>query len=178
VNSHLYSTLDKRANRPCWYWEEPFRFPDKSGVDEDGVFVGGLYATLMLEFLLEMLLELVGEFLLELVMAAVLDLVLRAITKVFETFRFANPVLASASYVLLGALSGGLSLLVFPHHLVHPSRLYGINLLVSPAATGLAMSLIGSMLGRQDKKVTRIESFGYGFAFAFGIALIRYLFAS
>jgi hypothetical protein len=132
----------------------------------------------MLEFLLEMLLELVGEFLLELVMAAVLDLVLRAITKVFETIRFANPVLALASYVLLGALSGGLSLLVFPHHLVHPSRLYGINLLVSPAATGLAMSLIGSILGRQDKKVTRIESFGYGFAFAFGIALIRYLFAS
>jgi hypothetical protein len=34
------------------------------------------------------------------------------------------------------------------------------------------------MLSRQDKKVTRIESFGYGFAFAFGIALIRYLFAS
>jgi hypothetical protein len=132
----------------------------------------------MIEFLLEMLLELVGEFLLELVMAAVLDLVLRAIAKVFETFRFANPVLALASYVLLGALSGGLSLLVFPHPLVHPSRLHGINLLVSPTATGLAMSLIGSMLSRQDKKVTRIESFGYGFAFAFGIALIRYLFAS
>jgi predicted PurR-regulated permease PerM len=131
----------------------------------------------MLEFLLEMLLELVGEFLLELVMAAILDLVLRAIAKVFETLRFANPVLALASYVLLGALSGGFSLLIFPHHMVQ-SRLHGINLLVSPTATGLAMSLIGSMLSRQDKKVTRIESFGYGFAFAFGIALIRYLFAS
>lgn len=88
-------------------------------------------------------------------MAAVLDLVLRAIAKLFETFRFANPVLALASYVLLDALSGGLSLLVFPHPLVHPSRLHGINLLVSPTATGLAMSLIGSMLSRQDKKVTR-----------------------
>lgn len=131
----------------------------------------------MIEFLLEMLFELVGEFLLELVMAAVLDLVLRAIAKAFET-RFANPVLALASYVVLGALSGGLSLLFFPHPLVHPSRLHGINLLVSPTATGLAMSLIGSMLSRQNKKVTRIESFGYGFAFAFGIALIRFLFAS
>ena len=132
----------------------------------------------MIELLLEMLLELVGEFLLELFMAAVLDLVLRAIAKIFETFRFVSPVLASASYVLLGALAGGLSLLVFPHPLVHPSRFHGINLLVSPTATGLAMSLIGSMLSHQDKKVIRIESFGYGFAFAFGIALIRYFFAS
>jgi predicted PurR-regulated permease PerM len=110
------------------------RFSDKSRVDEDVVFVEGLYASQMIELLLEMLLELVGEFLLELFMAAVLDLVLRATAKVFETFRFANPVLALASYVLLGALSGGLSLLVFPRHLVHPSHLYGINLLVSPTA--------------------------------------------
>jgi|ERR1700729_1391062 predicted PurR-regulated permease PerM len=132
----------------------------------------------MLELLLEMLLELVGEFLLELFFAAVLDLALRAIAKIFETFRFANPVLASASYVLLGALAGGLSLLVFPHPLVHPSRLHGINLLVSPIATGLAMSQVGSMLSLQGKGVTRIESFGYGFGFAFGIALTRYLFAA
>src|ERR1700692_3272548 len=122
----------------------------------------------MVELLLELLLELLGEFLLELALAAALDLVLRAIAKVFEAFRLANPVLASASYVLLGALAGGLSLLIVPHPFVHPSRLHGINLLVSPIATGLAMSLLGSMLSRYGKKVTRIESFGYGFAFAFG----------
>jgi hypothetical protein len=39
------------------------------------------------------------------------------------------------------------------------------------------MSLVGSILGRQGKSVAQIESFGYGFALAFGIALIRYLFA-
>jgi hypothetical protein len=131
----------------------------------------------MFELLFELLLELLGEFLLELAVAAVLDLVLRAIAKVFEAFRFANPVLASVSYVLLGALAGGLSLLIFPHPLVHPSRLHGINLLVSPIATGLAMSLLGFMLSRYSKKVTRIESFGYGFAFAFGMALVRFFFA-
>jgi hypothetical protein len=107
-----------------------------------------------------------------------MDLALRAIAKVFETLRLANPVLASITYVLLGASAGGVSLLVLPHPLVHPSRLHGINLLVSPLVTGLAMSLIGSIVGRQGKKVTQIESFGYGFAFAFGIALVRYLFAT
>jgi hypothetical protein len=50
--------------------------------------------------------------------------------------------------------------------------------LLNSFATGLAMSLIGSTLSHQEKKATRIESFGYGFAFAFGIAPIRYLFAS
>jgi len=132
----------------------------------------------MVELLLELLLELLGEFLIELALAAVLDLVLRAIARVFETFRFANPVLASVAYFLMGALAGGLSLLIFPHPLVHPSRLHGINLLLSPVATGLAMSLLGSMLGRYGRKVTGIESFRYGFALAFGIAVIRFIFAS
>jgi hypothetical protein len=132
----------------------------------------------MIEFLLELLLELIGEFLFELAVTALMDLALRAIAKVFETLRLANPVLASITYVLLGASAGGVSLLVLPHPLVHPSRLHGINLLVSPLVTGLAMSLIGSIVGRQGKKVTQIESFGYGFAFAFGIALVRYLFAT
>jgi len=120
------------------------------------------------ELFLEVLLEFAGE--------ALLDLALRAVAEVFESFRVAGPVIASVGYTLLGALAGRFSLLIFPHPLVHPSRLHGINLLVSPIVTGLVMSLIGSTLSRQGKKVTQIESFRYGFAFAFGMALIRYLF--
>jgi len=120
------------------------------------------------ELFLEVLFEFAGE--------ALLDLALRAIAEVFETSRFASPVLATVGYTLLGASAGGLSLFIFPHPLVHPSRLHGINLLVSPIVTGLMMSLIGSILSRQGKKVVQIESFGYGFAFAFGMALIRYFF--
>jgi hypothetical protein len=133
------------------------------------------------EFLLELLFmcaELLVEFLLDLAVAALADLALRAIAKVFETFRFENTLLASISYALLGASAGGLSLLIFPHRLVHPSKFHGINLLLSPILTGLAMSLIGSMLSRYGQKVTRIESFRYGFAVAFGIALVRFVFVS
>jgi len=120
------------------------------------------------ELFLEVLFEFAGE--------ALLDLALRAIAEVFETSRFTSPVLASVGYTLLGASAGGLSLFIFPHPLVHPSRLHGISLFVSPIVTGLVMSLIGSILSRQGKKVVQIESFGYGFAFAFGMALIRYFF--
>ncbi|MGB2590254.1 MAG: hypothetical protein WBG02_16195 [Candidatus Acidiferrum sp.] len=135
----------------------------------------------MAEFLFELLLvltELFLEIFLEVAATALFDLALRAIAKVFETLRFANPVVASIGYAILGTLAGGLSLFVFPHPLVHPSRLHGINLLVSPIGTGFVMSLFGSQLRRQGAKVTRIESFGYGFAFAFGMALIRFLFVT
>jgi hypothetical protein len=131
------------------------------------------------EFLVELLLafaELLFEVLFEFAVEALLDLALRAIAKVFDGVRFTNPVVASASYTLLGALAGGLSLIIFPHPLVQPSRLHGISLLASPVITGFVMSLIGSTLSRRGKTVTQIESFGYGFGFAFGMALIRFFF--
>lgn len=133
----------------------------------------------MADFLFELLLilaELFLEIFLEVAATALFDLAVRAIDKVFDTLRSANPVVASIAYTIYGALAGGLSVFVFPHPLVHPSRFHGINLLVSPVVTGFVMSLFGSLLRRQGAKVTGIESFGYGFAFAFGMALIRFLF--
>jgi hypothetical protein len=132
----------------------------------------------MIELLLELLLELFGDFLLEFALAARFDLALRGIARVFETFRFKSAVLATISYLLFGVSAGCLSLAIFPHRLVHASRLHGISLLLSPLATGVAMSLLGSALSRYGEKPTRIESFRYGFALAFGIAIIRALFAS
>jgi len=122
------------------------------------------------ELFLEVLLEVAGE--------ALLDLAQRALTEVFRPIHLASPVLATVGYALLGALAGGWSLFLFPHPLVHPSRLHGISLLVSPLITGVIMALFGSMLSRHDRKVVRIESFHYGFAFAFGMALIRYFFVA
>jgi hypothetical protein len=74
-------------------------------------------------------------------------------------------------------LTGGLSLLIFPHPLIHPSRIHGISLLINPVIAGGVMSLIGFMLRKRDKRVVQIENFGYGFAFAFGMALLRFFFA-
>ena len=36
--------------------------------------------------------------------------------------------------------------------------------------------MVGSTLRKRHKKAMRIESFGYGFAFAFGMAIIRILY--
>ncbi len=111
------------------------RQPDLAGPDGKLTFAGIAYTAEMGEFLLELLLafgELFLEVLFEFAGETVLDLALRAVAKVFTMPRFTSPVLASASYTCLGVLAGGLSLIVFPHPLVRPSRLHGISLLVSP----------------------------------------------
>jgi hypothetical protein len=122
--------------------------------------------------------ELLFEFLFELLMEGIVDLTVRSFRGLFENREAINPILAAALYFSLGVAVGGASLFLFPHPIFHPSRFHGISLLVSPVMTGMAMSLIGSILRRKGKEPVRIESFGYGFAFALGMAIIRLVFAS
>ena len=126
----------------------------------------------LLEVLLEIFFEAAFEFAAEFLGA----LVLRGVAEVFDTSEFKNPLLASVGYVFLGGVAGGLSLLFFPHPLVHPSRVPGLSVLISPVLAGLGMSLVGSTRRKRNKKAMQIESFGYGFAFAFGMALVRFFF--
>jgi hypothetical protein len=131
------------------------------------------------DFLLELLFlfaEVIFEALFEFALEAAFDLIFRAIAEVFEISELNNPLLACLGYLLFGAATGGLSLLLYPHPLFHPSRVHGISLLVSPILTGLAMWQVGSLLRTKNKKVIRIESFWYGFTFAAGMALARFYF--
>lgn len=133
----------------------------------------------MLEILfgiLEILAEIFFEAFFEFTLEFLGSLVLRAIEAVVDTSEPQNPVLACLRYVVLGGAVGGLSLLLFPHPLVHRSRVPGLSLIVSPVLAGLGMSIVGSSRRRRNKKVMQIESFGYGFAFAFGMAVVRFLF--
>lgn len=86
------------------------------------------------------------------------------------------PFIAFVAYGSFGVIAGGISLALFPHPLVHPSRIHGISLIISPLLTGLVMWCIGHMQRRRGKDTARIESFTYGFAFALGMALIRFFF--
>jgi hypothetical protein len=100
----------------------------------------------------------------------------RGVAAVFDTSEFKNPLVACIGYMFLGGVAGGLSLLLFPHPLVHPSRVPGLSVVISPVLSGLGMSLVGSTLRKRNKKAVQIESFGYGFAFALGMALVRFFF--
>jgi len=126
--------------------------------------------------LLEILAEIFFEAAFEFVVESLGSLVLRGVAMVFETSEFKNPLQACIGYAFFGGIAGGLSLLFFPHRLVHPSRVPGLSVIISPVLAGLGMSLVGSTLRKRNKKAMQIESFSYGFAFAFGMAIIRFLF--
>jgi len=125
--------------------------------------------------------ELFLEAFLELIAAAVLELASRAFLVLFASLAEAikkDRLLGSVIYALLGALAGALSLVFFPRPLIHHStRLHGISLLVSPMITGFVLSAVGGILRRMGKRMTPIATFGYGFAFALGMMLIRFMFA-
>ena len=120
--------------------------------------------------LFEAFIEIVGE--------GLLDIGLRKVVDLFDLNGIIDPPLAAFTYFGLGAVTGTISILLFPHPFFHPSRLHGISLLISPVLTGAVMAFIGSTLNRKGKRTMQIESFSYGFAFALGMAIIRFFFAA
>jgi hypothetical protein len=76
---------------------------------------------------------------------------------------------------MLGVLVGFLSVVAYPHPFVHPSRLHGVSIIASPLITGFVMSQLGRLLRNYGRKVMPIESFVYGFMFAFAMTLVRFL---
>ena len=123
------------------------------------------------------LLEPLLEALFEYVVTGVADLLLRGLQAVVAEPYIDDPLLASVGYLFLGILFGAMSLALFPHRLVRPSALHGVSLLISPTISGTLMSLTGKAFGLSAGTATRLETFSYGFAFAFGVALVRLLLA-
>ena len=131
----------------------------------------------LLELLLGFLVEIFLEFVVEVVAEAVFVFLLTAIAEALGPPESRSPFMGGLGYLLLGATTGGLSLLWFPFPLVQPSRFHGISLLVSPLLTGFLMAVLGSTLRKYNKRTVNLETFSYGFVFAFGMTLVRFLFA-
>jgi hypothetical protein len=128
-----------------------------------------------MEDFLGFILELLLEALLEFGLSALVAGVYRSVRHFWVKARRGNPIAAAVLLVIVGLALGVLSVLIFPHPLVHPSKLHGISLLISPLLAGLAMAAVGRGVRRRGRTPVRVESFGFGFVFAFAVALIRYL---
>jgi len=120
--------------------------------------------------------QLIGEFLVEAFGEAFLDLLLRGLQNAISS-ALGEVLVAPIVLLVLGLILGSISLLIFPVHFVRAVRLHGISLLVTPVMAGAVMGLVGAGLRAQDRKVVRLEGFSCGFALAFGMALIRLLYA-
>ncbi|MBC7933430.1 MAG: hypothetical protein H7Z38_22950 [Rubrivivax sp.] len=130
----------------------------------------GLLFELLFQFLLEIILQVIGE--------ALVETVSQKLWGALSERKTLGVALALILYLGLGVITGWLSTLIFPHAFIRSSKLHGISLLITPTIAGLAMSGIGWIRRRQGKPVLRLDTFGYGFVFAFGMALIRFLFTT
>jgi hypothetical protein len=130
------------------------------------------------EIILEFILQIVFEFILQLFGELLVELGLRSLAEPFREREARNPFLAFVGYAFMGFAVGGLSLLIFPQSFVRSAKLHGISLFITPTLAGLVMAGFGRLRHRQGKTVIRLDSFSYGFIFAFGMSLVRFLFTT
>jgi hypothetical protein len=127
------------------------------------------------EFLLEPLLQFIGEFVLQILFESAVQLGLAR----FQSSRRQqlHPLIALFGFLAWGMVAGGISLWPFPDSFVVDHNLRITNLLVTPLAAGGFAALLGAWRKRRGRFLIRLDLFRYAYAFAAGMALIRYLFA-
>ena len=81
-------------------------------------------------------------------------------------------------FTLWGAIAGAISLWIFPQSFIHDSIFREINLIATPVAVGLVMSLIGKIRLKKGQDLERLDRFGYAFTFALAMAFVRYYWAA
>lgn len=126
-----------------------------------------------MDIILEILIQFVEEILLQLAINTLFELGMRRVGPALKRGPD-NPFFAALGYIVLGSATGGISLLIFPRHMIQVQWLKFISLAAVPAASGIAMSLVGRLRRRQGKELIRLDSFMYGFVFALPMTLIRF----
>ena len=116
----------------------------------------------------EILVQVIGELFCELGCQRLSDSPLSKINK--------KPIFSFIGYCILGLVIGSISLLILPHQFIDSKLLALINLILTPIIAGLVMSYVGHLRKSRGSKIIRLDSFVYGFTFAFNMALIRFIF--
>ncbi len=129
-----------------------------------------------MEVIFELIFQVLVEVLLQFAFQILAELGLRSATEPFRVRK--NPVFAVVGYALLGGVAGGVSLLIFPHALVRGVGFHGLSLVLSPLLGGAAMAAVGAWRRGRGESLIKLDSFAYGFIFAFAMALVRFYFAA
>lgn len=128
---------------------------------------------------MELIIELIGQFILygtaEVCAATIARNISRNKAKP-EKSRVSS-ISAAVIYATAGYLVGLSSLLLFPNHIIQNLNLRSASLIFVPILLGLVMRQIGISLKNRCKDVVRLDSFPYGFLFAFTFGVARALFA-
>lgn len=78
----------------------------------------------------------------------------------------------------MGAISGAISVWVFPMHLLASPVMQILNLAVAPIVLGFIFEALGRWRSNHDKPRYLVDRFSFGFTFALTMVLVRYFFAA
>jgi hypothetical protein len=120
---------------------------------------------------MELILQIFGELVIQALGQGLLALGFQALGASFR--KPASPWLAALGSVLWGLILGGLSLLLFPAHLV-PISTRVVNFVVTPVLVGVGMMALGKWRAQRGDPVMQIEQFVYGYLLALAFAAIRF----
>lgn len=123
----------------------------------------------MEEFLVGFLIEVVGQLFAE--------LGLRSAVSKFGPKNQIGSFISFLGYIALAVVIGGISLNFFPHHYIKSENLRILNLIGTPTLIGISMWFLRKRLEENQKNTTRLDSFIFGFSFAFVITLMRFFYA-
>ncbi|MEO8026246.1 MAG: hypothetical protein ABI823_07220 [Bryobacteraceae bacterium] len=123
------------------------------------------------------LLEGLVELFAEVVLQVLFELVAEALREGFRGRRTYGPWVSIAGTILMGGVAGLLSVLIFPHRLIHTRVLIpGLSLVLAPLVAGYVMSLVGDLLRKLGRQPSSLATFRGGSIFAFAMALVRLAF--
>lgn len=132
----------------------------------------------MLEALLELLFEIFGEVLLQIIFEALAEVGIHLTRGRVEHAQSRSKWRLMLGYPLLGAMAGGLSLLVFSHSLAHSHGGRLATLLLAPVFAAASTVAIGRWRARRGQDVVNLDRVAYAYLFALGLAAVRYSWAA
>ena len=122
--------------------------------------------------------QILGEVFLQTVGEIIVEIVGHGMRETFRRPKPLAPWLAVIGYLAWGAVLGALSVWLFRDHFIQSRGLRITNLFLTPIVAGLIMAKVGAWRRNRDQEPIRLDSFSYGFSFAFGTALVRYIWAT
>ena len=128
-----------------------------------------------MDFLFELLIQLVIDVIGQLLVEGLFELGLESLVGGEWPERGSSPFVSAVRHLLLGAFTGAISLFVLPHRLVPYSPVPGLSLILSPLGNGIVMHLIGRRWNDRPSDRPALFTFGAGFLFGFGMALVRFV---
>lgn len=124
--------------------------------------------SILFEILFELVLSLFGEVLAE--------LALHELGRIPWMRKTGRVVLTAILYFGAGVVAGFISLQIFPKAFARSSTVPGISLVITPVLGGVFLSYIAWLRVRTWDWTIRLETFAYGFLFAFAMTLLRFYF--